>query len=709
MNNVCSSTSGVGTSDGTSTANVSGGSAPYNYAWSPAPANLQTTATATGLPTGAYSVTVTDVNGCTATDFCVVSQPNCSISVSNSSTSATCAASDGTATVVPAGGTAPYGYSWSANAGTQSNLTGTATGLTAGIYLVTIADPTFCVTVSSITVSNTAGSVIANTSCTPTSTIGNNDGSSSTIVSGGLAPYSYNWSPAPAAGQNTSTATGLTAGNYFVTITDANGCFVVDNCSVSDPGCAMTATLASATTTCVGMCDGTATTSTSGGNGPYAYTWSANAGTQSASSGIATGLCAGTYQVTVIDNNSCSATASVMINDPAPLLVSYSSTDESCGLSDGTATLNVSGGTTPYIYAWPSGNSANVESGLTAGSYQATVSDFGTCSDTVTIIINDGGGITGSITPDTSICQGQTMLLTATGGTSYTWNTGETTSFILVSTGGIYNCSVSNGGACIDVVSTSVSVNPIPNPIITASDDTICPGFPVTLTASGASSYTWTPTLQTGSQVVVYPTPSQPVYSVIGNNNGCVSTPVPIQINFYSPLPTAVASSNVTSVPVGGTVTFDATGSVADQFSWDFDGNSTTDATTISGSYTYNSSGIYDAVLTASLSSGICTSTDTITILVGNVGISDETSGNMIEVYPNPTSGKLSIDYDLNSINTLSVDIYNTIGERIYQTTLSDIQSGKHTIDLANNARGIYFVSIRSNKDVITHKITLVE
>ena len=704
--NTCVNTTIVGASDGSSTTVPSGGIAPYTYSWSPAPASGQNSATASGLPVGSYSVTVTDSNGCVATDNCVVNSPGCAITVTPSSTASTCSGSDGTATASPSGGSAPYGYNWDPSAGAQSITSGTATGLVAGIYAVTVVDISLCSQIGSVTVSSSFGSLLASVSCSPTSGPGNTDGSATASSSGGSGSDGYIWDDALS--QTTQTAIALAAGNYCVTITDSNGCVSSSCCSVSDPACALSITSSSISALCNVACDGSGTAIPAGGSAPYSYAWDATSGVQSTSSGTATGLCAGTYFVTVTDNSGCSITSSIIVTEPSALLVSYTKVDESCGGANGSATLQVSGGTTNYTYGWPSGTTSNVESNLSAGLYLATVTDFNGCMETISVLINDAGSVNASITPDTSICQGQAMLIIAAGGSSYTWNTGETTSFITISTGGIYACTVSNGGSCFDIVSTSISVNSIPTPSIVASGDTICPGYPVTLTAFGAQSYTWTPTLQTGATVVVYPSTSQPVYSVIGENNGCIGSPVQVQIYFYTPLPTAVASANTTNIPVGGSVNFDATGSVANTFSWDFDGNATTDGTSITGSYTYLAQGIYQAILTASLSTAQCSATDTITIYVGDVSLDELGLDNTLSLYPNPITSKLNISFELVKNDNVTIDVYNSIGKLVYSTELSDIRISNHEIDFTDNARGVYLINIQTSDNIVTKKVTLL-
>jgi len=251
-----------GDANGTATANATNGNAPYSYAWSTG-GNTQTI---TGLAGGNYNVTITDAIGCTTVCSVTVGSTNAPTCTA-SATDATCGDANGTATVNGVGGTAPYNYAWSNGGNTQ-----TITSLAPGNYNVTITDGNGCTTECTATV----GAIAAPT-CTASATnaiCGDANGTATVNAAGGTAPYSYAWSN----GGNTQTITGLTAGNYNVTITDGNGCTTVCSATVtaSDaPTCTASATVA----TC-GDANGTATVNAAGGTAPYSYAWSNGGNTQ---------------------------------------------------------------------------------------------------------------------------------------------------------------------------------------------------------------------------------------------------------------------------------------------------------------------------------------------------------------------------------------------------------------------------------------------
>jgi len=384
----------IGTPDGTATANASDGTPPYTYLWSDVDA--QTTSTATGLSTGTYTVTVTDICGGTTSAPVSVTQPNPLTANTPSFTGVNClGGNDGTATEVPSGGTTPYTYLWS-DPSTQT--TATATGLTAGTYTVTVTDACSDPSSTSSVVVTQPGPLVANTpSCTGVLCNGGSTGTATEIPSGGTTPYTYTWS-VNAGAQTTPTATGLSAGTYTVSVDD----ICLDHTAtasviVSEPTVLLAGTATSTGVLCNGGSTGTATANPSGGTTPYTYLWS-DPGAQTSNPAI--GLSVGTYTVSITDNNFCSTSTSVVVTQPSAVRDSISAvTYPTCINGTGTATVGVKDGTTPYTYLWsdPSAQTTATATGLTAGSYSATVTDNNGCQTTVPITITQPGVLRDSI------------------------------------------------------------------------------------------------------------------------------------------------------------------------------------------------------------------------------------------------------------------------------------------------------------------------
>jgi hypothetical protein len=380
-----------GGSNGSVSVIASGGTPPYSYSWSPAPGSGQGTPNATVLIAGTYTCTITDGNGCFITSVATVTQPTQLTSSIPTSTNVTCfGANDGTAHATVSGGSPTYTYNWSPAPGTgQGTLN--VTGLTPTTYTLTVSDSHGCSTSSTQTISQPAQ---LTATCTNVgSTCGNPNGSASVTAAGGTAVFNYSWNPG---GQTTATATGLSAGTYTCTVTDAHGCTTTSTTVVTNAAGPTITSVTNTNVTCNGGSDGSATANETGGTGPFSYSWSPTPGGGQGTP-TATGLSAGTYTVTITDNNGCSYTSSIIITQPNVLIVTTSSTTESCGTCcDATATGYPSGGTAPYTYSWsctPTQTTATA-TGLCAGTYTVCITDVNNCAICSTVTVSFTTGIT---------------------------------------------------------------------------------------------------------------------------------------------------------------------------------------------------------------------------------------------------------------------------------------------------------------------------
>ncbi|CAA6819092.1 MAG: internalin, putative, partial [uncultured Aureispira sp.] len=252
-----------GTSDGTATINASGGVGGFTYAWN---SSTQTTATSTGLSAGVHCVTVTDGNGCTV-DTCIqVTEPTALSNINFSTTNVTCfGGSDGTATVSLTGGVGGYTYNWS-----NGNNTATATGLDANTHSVTVTDANGCTITANVIITQPTALQIVLTADSVQCKNGN-DGSATSVVTGGIFPYTYQWDAA-AGGAVTATASNLSAGSYTVTATDFTGCTVIGNITVFEPTTVLTAAIINQMNpSCNGSCDGSIEVDAQGATPNYTY------------------------------------------------------------------------------------------------------------------------------------------------------------------------------------------------------------------------------------------------------------------------------------------------------------------------------------------------------------------------------------------------------------------------------------------------------
>lgn len=373
-----------GGGDGSIFINVSGGTQGYSYNWSPIPSNqpfLQ------NIPAGDYSVTVTDVNGCTLDTMLTVTEPQALGFTSVNISPISCFGyNDGTISVIPNDSTVSYFWLPSGQG------TATVTNLSPGNHTVLITNANGCQHRDTFLIQEPTpitGLLIEDMGA---SCFGANDGIASAFGSGGtpgfLTDYTFQWNTIPP--QNASTAYGLQGGQtYTVTITDSLGCFAMDSITISQPAMIMIEAT-SIPVNCHKGNDGMAIADPDGGTPPFTYQWGANANFQTTDTAFQ--LSQGIYNVTVTDLAGCTATSSVTVLQPDPLFTAITHEDVVCfGDNTGSATLSIADGTPPYSIQWDSntGNATNERVfDLFSGWYIVTVTDAGGCILTDSIFIN---------------------------------------------------------------------------------------------------------------------------------------------------------------------------------------------------------------------------------------------------------------------------------------------------------------------------------
>ncbi len=551
-----------GGTNGSATTNPTGGTGPYTYFWNSAP--TQTTQTATNLPVGTYTVTVSSL-GCITTSTITITQPTL-LNATTTQVNVSCfGGSNGSSTANPIGGTPPYTYLWS-----NSQISQTSTGLIAGLYSCTITDNKGCTKVVNITITQpTLLSVVMTMS---PSTCGLPNGSTTATPSGGVGPYSYvNWNTLPI--QTTQTAVNLLAGTYSVTVADFNGCSASSTISVTNTGAPIVTIPTHSNVSCFGGTNGSANSNVVGGVGPFTYSWN-SLPTQTTTN--ATNLPYGTYVLTVTGSNSCSSSASVLITQPTQLVSSITTTNVSCfGGTNGSSTSSPSGGIGPYTYSWNTLPSQNTQTStnLTLGTYNCTVTDANGCQIIVSASITQPSQVTLSLVTQTNIsCFGGAngvITVVAGGGTGsylYSINSGPnqlSPTFSSLSAG-TYTVKATDVNGCnitILVILTQPSALSITTNITNISCFGLCNGQLLVNVSGGVSPYTyiWS-NGQTTNPVIGLCTGT---YSVISTDvNGCqvsqtgmiVSQPNALGVTVNA-TPSSICvgqSSNLSSNVVGG-------------------------------------------------------------------------------------------------------------------------------------------------------------
>ncbi|MEO8150961.1 MAG: choice-of-anchor L domain-containing protein [Bacteroidia bacterium] len=525
---------------GTSTV-IDGGAGYSGYQWTGG-FNTQTINVSI---TGAYTVTVTDGNGCTAS---VSQQVNVNALPTPNITGIT-AVCQGASANLDAGG--PYSiYNWSTGAGSQ--IINPSTG---GIYTVTVTDVNGCTgsTTVNVVVSNNPSPLITgiNVIC---------QGTPTTFDAGG--PYSiYNWSN----GASTQTINPPSAGTYTVTVTDGNGCIGTANYNLT-----VNALPTPIITGVSSICQGTATAFDAGG-GYMNYQWSTGGNTQTVNLNTS-----GTYTVTVTDANGCTNSTNNILTVnalPTPVIAGANS------ICAGTTT-NLDAGLGYSIYQWSNGANGQVINTGVSGTYTVTVTDLIGCTGSANINLAVNPNPTPSINGVNVICQGTPTTFDAGGPYSiYNWSTGANTQAINPTNAGTYTVTVTDGNGCTGTANYSLTVNALPTPVI-AGVNSICQGTATTFDAGGGYiNYQWS----TGGNTQTVNLNASGTYTVtVTDANGCTnSTNNVLTVNA---LPTP-SISGANSICAGTTTNLDA-GLGYSIYQWSNGANGQVINTGVSGPYT---------------------------------------------------------------------------------------------------------------------------
>lgn len=362
-----------GGNGGTAAIYLLSGSDPVTYQWSNGANGLN----AQGLAAGTYDVTITDGNGCPTIQIFTISEPSILTPNTSSTNETDAGANDGTATANPYGGTPPYTFEWSTGSTSPSIV-----DLEEGVYTVTIIDSNDCYGVESVSVNGVSCFVSSDVIATNITCHGENDGIIYAMPQSGVGPFTFVWST----GSTSAIISGLSVGNYSVTVTDANGCPFIGNSSITEPDLLEGSIVAQTDAHCEGLADGTATVIGMGGAPPYTYSWP-NGGITPTS----TALLAGTYLVSITDASDCQIVVDVKIEEPSPIEITVFNQDnlDCYGDSDGVLIVASSGGEAPYNYNWDDPTSADPPdlNNLEGGSYFLTVTDWNNCTVTQEFII----------------------------------------------------------------------------------------------------------------------------------------------------------------------------------------------------------------------------------------------------------------------------------------------------------------------------------
>ncbi|MCI4669246.1 MAG: gliding motility-associated C-terminal domain-containing protein [Bacteroidia bacterium] len=440
-------------SDGRLNASAFGGTPPYNYSWN---TGAFTGPNLSNLPVGTYTLEVTDANGCISTSTNLITQPF-AIQTSFTANQVSCFdGSDGSIDVSVSGGTSPYNYLWTSSLLTLGNSQD-LNNLPADQYNLTITDANGCI-------ENLSTNITQPTEISPSAVItavacaGDATGAVDLSVSGGVLPYRYVWTNA--SGQQIDTTqdiSNLLAGDYEVSITDANGCIKILLVSITEPSLPLSLEAIKTDVLCFGENTGAIDLTALGGTPPYQYNWSNGLTTEDINQ-----LQAASYSVVVTDNNGCTENLSVEITQPsAPIQVNVQVTPATCyGFSDGAIDLDVSGGTPVYEYSWKNSQFAlsfvtEDLSNIQAETYFLNLVDANGCVYLDTILVDEPDQFVDSVILNDVLCFGDntgSIDFNLKGGTTpyiFQWSNGSFQEDLTDLPADIYDIQVTDDQGCI--------------------------------------------------------------------------------------------------------------------------------------------------------------------------------------------------------------------------------------------------------------------
>ena len=715
---------------------ATGGTAPYNYSWTSTTGFTSNSEDISALRPGDYTVVVTDpASGCTRSATITILDQAPAITVSGTLTANTRCATpfNGKIDITPAGGTAPYNYSWTGPSFTAN--VEDISGLAPGDYTVVVTDPTSgCFVSATYKILDNAPTLALSANLTHNTSCTTSNGAIDLSVTPAAGTYSYVWSGASSA--TTQDITGLAPGVYNVTVTDTNtGCTASASYTIQNnvPTLAINLDALVDNTRCVTPFNGSIKITATGGTGTLSYAWSGTLGYSAITDDISN-LPADVYTVIVTDAGSgCTATASYTIHDnSSPLSINIDSfTDNTrCATPfNGAISVTVSGSTGPFTYAWtrvPAGFTASTEdlTNLAPGNYTLLVTDNITgCTATVSQVINDNApslSITNITVIDNTACIAPfngSINIDISGGTgpyTYAWSNGATTEDISGLDQGTYVITVTEtstgckGTASIDVHTTPSTLDAT----TTSTNNTRCTApydgtIDLTVTGStGPFSYSWT---KTGSTTFTATTEDlsglqdgQYTVVITDQGTGCKITRTQI-VNITPPIVFTI-TGNITDNtkcvgPFDGAIDIDVTPASTYTFLW----TGPTPFTSTSEDITGLATGDYTVEVT-DVPSG-CKQTATFHVDDATPVISvvlDSRTPNTVCLAP--FTGSLSITASGGS-NSFS---YAWTGPGTYSSTSEDITAlldGDYTVtvtDLTLGCKATQLFTVIDNKPVIT-------
>ena len=670
-----------GGNDGEIDIQVNGGTAPFdNYL----NGSLQSSLITSNLSAGSYTDSIEDANGCTAINTIILNEPPELVSTltpTNISCNGVC---DGEIISGTSGGVLPYSYSWTSIPDTTADIS----NLCAGLYTLTISDANGCTENSSVTIYEPSLISFSIDSISQISTYGGNDGAIYISAGGGVGNLTYYWTNPFTFTSTSEDIDNLIGAIYSLNITDSNSCTLDTLIELTQPSSLVLNLDSAITISCYDSCDASLFISANGGDSTYTYSWTGPNGFVASTANISN-LCYGEY-ILVLDDSITMLIDTFNIYQPQPLSTTLTTDSILCHNGTTQAEINVWGGTQSFDYLWSNGATTYITS-LSSGNYTVTATDQNGCAITNSISLGNPDSIYAQTSTVNVSCNGLNngeVQLSITGGlTPYSYsddggNTYQNSNVFDNLSIGTYTYLITDFNGCLSSAFAEI-IQPISITSITESDSVSCYGNcdgVVYAFASGGNSpysYDWggnSSNLCSGNYNVI-----------ITDANGCLATNTAI---VYEPFPLAI------NIWINGN-TIEAT-SGFDSYQWYY-ANGTLIPGETSEIYEPLSVGEYYVVV----ADGDC---EEVSYAI-NYNISGiDNLDNNISIYPNPTMGILTIEGGSNIQNII---ILNTLGNQLLSVENNSNDYSKSEIDLTTFAKGIYFIQVEQNNQIMNYRIVL--
>ncbi len=436
-----------GQANGSVTLNALGGTGAYEYSrdgitWQPS-------STISGLNATSHTLRVRDQNLCINQIIVTITQPPVLTASVGSIQGATCGQSNGSASSSASGGTGTYSFVWRNGLNQVVSSAPTLINVPGGTYRVTVTDQNGCTDFEDAAIPSPDGPQATINSTTPTRCSDSNDGRATITVSQGQAPYTIFWNNGETGLNPVALRPGT--GINIVTITDATGCITSQVVNVPSPPTLEATPPVIQQATCPAGTNGSIQTLGTGGTAPYTYAWNTGATTH-----VLNNIAAGTYSIIIRDANNCMITESITLSDkPAITVQTVSEMAPTCaGRSDGSISVNATGGNGTFSYVWNTGATGNTLSSIGAGTYTVTATDAQGCTSQQTFVFSDPPPLSLDLGPDRKICVGGILTIASpANAVSYAWSSSNgfssTSKQVTLTQAGDYTLRIINANGCI--------------------------------------------------------------------------------------------------------------------------------------------------------------------------------------------------------------------------------------------------------------------